>query len=116
MDSIDNRKIGFAIKQLRKNLGMSQMQLAGKMGISYQQVQKYEKGINELGMSRLRQVAKALGVPASIFFDEVIAIDMQKNGLTREEEKILALFKKISNRKARDYFVGLLKIIAKLAK
>ena len=64
------KSIGGLIRHMRKSSGLSQMQLAEKIGISYQQVQKYEKGTNRLSVSRLKQVAGALGVPVSLFLDE----------------------------------------------
>ena len=48
------KAIGALVKQVRKSSGLSQMQLAEKVGISYQQVQKYEKGVNKLTLSRLK--------------------------------------------------------------
>lgn len=61
---------GNLIRQIRKSLGMTQMELAEKIGVSYQQVQKYEKGVSELTLKRLRQVASALDVPMSTFIGE----------------------------------------------
>jgi transcriptional regulator with XRE-family HTH domain len=50
-------------------LGLSQTELADTADISFQQVQKYEKGTNRVGASRLQQFSEALGVPPSYFFD-----------------------------------------------
>lgn len=54
----------------RQVLGMSQQSLARLMGVSYQQVQKYERGTNRLGSSRLHRLAEVLDVPVAWFFDE----------------------------------------------
>jgi len=69
--SPDEQDAGFGkkIRLRRVELGMSQEALGDKLGISFQQVQKYEKGTNRVGASRLQQVAKALSVPVAYFFD-----------------------------------------------
>src|SRR6202140_1213411 len=61
--------IGQKIRARRNLLGLSQTDLAEAAGITFQQVQKYEKGINRVGASRLQQFSEALGVPPSYFFD-----------------------------------------------
>ena len=53
----------------RIELGMSQEKLADAIGLTFQQVQKYEKGVNRMGSSRLHQIAGILGVPVSYFFE-----------------------------------------------
>lgn len=63
--------VGSRVRLQRMSLGMSQTQLAGALGLSCQQVQKYEKGVNRIGASRLEQIARILGVPASLFFDGI---------------------------------------------
>jgi transcriptional regulator with XRE-family HTH domain len=50
-------------------LGLSQTELADAAGITFQQIQKYEKGVNRVGASRLQQLSDALGVPPSYFFE-----------------------------------------------
>jgi len=58
--------------RLRRNLmGMSQEQLGKACGLTFQQIQKYERGANRMGSSRLYQFAKLLDVPVSYFFDDV---------------------------------------------
>ncbi len=64
-------EIGKRIRMRRLLLGMNQKTLAGALGVSNQQVHKYEHGINGVGASRLGAIADALGVPISYFFDEV---------------------------------------------
>jgi transcriptional regulator with XRE-family HTH domain len=51
-------------------LGMSQERLGEGMGLTFQQVQKYEKGVNRVGASRLFQISKILDVPVQFFFEE----------------------------------------------
>lgn len=61
--------IGSRIKFRRVMLGMTQEQLGDALGTSFQQVQKYEKGINRIGASRLHTLAKCLDVPITFFFE-----------------------------------------------
>ena len=63
--------VGDRIRVRRTLLGMSQEKLGEVLGLSFQQVQKYEKGANRVSASRLIQFAKILNVPASYFFDNV---------------------------------------------
>ena len=53
----------------RKMLGLSQEKLGDKLGITFQQIQKYEKGTNRISASRLQQVARALSVPVEYFYE-----------------------------------------------
>jgi transcriptional regulator with XRE-family HTH domain len=61
--------IGQKVRARRILLGLSQTELADAANISFQQVQKYEKGTNRVGASRLQQFSEALGVPPSYFFE-----------------------------------------------
>jgi transcriptional regulator with XRE-family HTH domain len=61
--------IGQKIRTRRNLLGLSQTELADAAGISFQQIQKYEKGSNRVGAGRLQQFSDALGVPPSYFFE-----------------------------------------------
>jgi len=62
--------VGSRIRVRRMMIGLSQEKLAGGLGITFQQVQKYEKGTNRVGASRLQQIAGLLNVPISYFFAE----------------------------------------------
>ena len=55
----------------RMLIGMSQEKLGDALGLTFQQVQKYEKGTNRIGASRLSQIAQTLGVAPSFFFDDL---------------------------------------------
>jgi transcriptional regulator with XRE-family HTH domain len=66
--------IGQKIRARRILLGLSQTELADAAGISFQQIQKYEKGTNRVGAGRLQQFSDALGVPPSYFFEGVPAV------------------------------------------
>jgi transcriptional regulator with XRE-family HTH domain len=62
--------VGSRVRLRRMLLGMSQERLGEAMGLTFQQVQKYEKGVNRIGASRLFQISKILDVPIQFFFEE----------------------------------------------
>ena len=62
--------VGGRIRLRRTMMGMSQEKLGEQLGITFQQVQKYEKGTNRVGASRLQNIAAILGVPVSFFFED----------------------------------------------
>src|SRR4051812_33024278 len=63
--------VGSRMRQRRTLLGMSQEKLGTAVGLTFQKVQKYERGSNRMGSSRLFEFAKVLDVPVSYFFDEM---------------------------------------------
>jgi len=63
--------VGSRMRQRRTLLGMSQEKLGTAVGLTFQQIQKYERGSNRIGSSRLFEFAKVLDVPVSYFFDEM---------------------------------------------
>lgn len=67
--------VGGRVRFRRMLLGMSQEKLGEKLGLTFQQVQKYEKGINRIGASRLFDLAQVLGVPVQFFYEEAPASD-----------------------------------------
>lgn len=62
--------VGALVRKRRTELGLSQEKLADAIGLTFQQVQKYEKGTNRISSSRLMQIASALDVPPTYFFDK----------------------------------------------
>lgn len=67
-DPID-RHVGSRVRMRRVMLGMSQEKLGEALGLTFQQVQKYEKGTNRIGASRLQQISRTLDVPPAFFFE-----------------------------------------------
>lgn len=63
--------IGIKIHELRISMGLSRQQLAGMIGVTHQQLQKYEKGTNRISAGRLAAISKALKKPVSFFFDDM---------------------------------------------
>lgn len=64
-----DRHVGARVRMRRLLVSMSQERLGEALGITFQQIQKYEKGANRIGASRLQQISKILGVPVEFFFD-----------------------------------------------
>ncbi|WP_026619594.1 transcriptional regulator with XRE-family HTH domain [Ensifer sp. WSM1721] len=62
--------VGSRIRLRRTMLGMSQEKLGESLGITFQQIQKYEKGTNRVGASRLQNISQILNVPVSFFFED----------------------------------------------
>ena len=79
----------------RVEIGVSQSELGEKLGVSFQQVQKYEKGVNRVGASRLQQIAEALGVDVTFFYGG--------NSKEREVESLLFLDSSFTLRLLRAY-------------
>jgi transcriptional regulator with XRE-family HTH domain len=61
--------VGSRLRKRRRMLGMSQATMGERLGLTFQQVQKYEKGMNRIGASRLQQAADILGVTVPYFFE-----------------------------------------------
>jgi transcriptional regulator with XRE-family HTH domain len=64
-----DKHVGARVRMRRMMLGMSQEKLGDALSLTFQQVQKYEKGTNRIGASRLQQIAHILQVPVSFFFE-----------------------------------------------
>ncbi|MEW6437245.1 MAG: helix-turn-helix transcriptional regulator [Pseudomonadota bacterium] len=64
-----DRHVGSRVRMRRILLGMSQEKLGEALGLTFQQIQKYEKGTNRIGASRLQQISRTLNVPPAFFFD-----------------------------------------------
>jgi transcriptional regulator with XRE-family HTH domain len=95
-------ELGRRLRLRRVEQKMSQDGLAKKLGVTFQQVQKYEKGVNRIGASRLQLIATALDVPVTFFFDDA---DVGKRAIEskREVESLLFLDSSFSLRLLRAY-------------
>jgi transcriptional regulator with XRE-family HTH domain len=60
--------VGRRIRARRLERGMSQSELGSRLGVTFQQIQKYEKGVNRVGAGRLYQISEVLSIPVSFFF------------------------------------------------
>lgn len=75
--------VGKKVREARVAKGLSQGQLGGVLGVSFQQVQKYEKGTNRIGSSRLWGMSQALDVPIAYFFEGL-------NGPVKDDQRVLS--------------------------
>lgn len=79
--------VGKRVRHRRWMVGMTQQQLADKVGIKFQQIQKYETGMNRVSASRLWDISEALSVPISFFFE---GLDSRSPVIADHEGDILA--------------------------
>ncbi|MCP4393101.1 MAG: helix-turn-helix domain-containing protein [Alphaproteobacteria bacterium] len=68
--------VGERVRLRRTLLGLSQEKLGQAIGLTFQQIQKYERGLNRIGASRLWSISKVLDVPVNFFFEEIKAEDV----------------------------------------
>ena len=71
--------VGGRVRLRRTLMGLSQEKLGGAVGLTFQQIQKYERGANRIGASRMFDLSKVLDVPVSFFFDD-ISEEVKKRG------------------------------------
>ena len=91
--------VGKRLKQRRLLLAMSQEKLADAIGITFQQIQKYENGSNRVGASRLFQIGQVLEAPVSYFFDEYSATSKRDVMLAQVAEETPHLKSDLMSRK-----------------
>lgn len=96
-----DRYIGQKIKEYRLARGYTQTELAEMIGITFQQVQKYERGSNRVSVSRLVSIAGLLNVPIDFFFEEKVDEESHK-------EAWLSALDQIKDQQTLHYLTGLL--------
>lgn len=106
--------------------GLTQKQLAEMLGVSFQQLQKYEKGVSRIGPARLQMVASALDVPISFFFEGAEGVTMLPEGETpaaafvhrmvamSDGQQLARAFISISDSKLRRQITDLVESMARL--
>ena len=117
--------VGSRVRLRRMLLGMSQERLGDSLGLTFQQVQKYEKGVNRISASRLFQIVKILDVPVQFFFEEAPQIGPAVKGMgepesetfiqeflySREGLELNRAFVKISDPKVRKSIVDIVRAL-----
>jgi transcriptional regulator with XRE-family HTH domain len=103
-------RMGALIRRLRIGAKMSQAALSEKIGVSYQQIQKYEYGSTSITVTRLRQIASALDVPIEAFFGEEGSAHFDP-----EEARAIATFRKIRADKFRRAAIDMMGMIERLS-
>src|SRR5215467_13733215 len=76
-----DKHVGARVRMRRMMLGMSQEKLGDALGLTFQQVQKYEKGTNRIGASRLQQISLILQVPVAFFFEGAPTVHPHSDGV-----------------------------------
>jgi transcriptional regulator with XRE-family HTH domain len=117
--------VGGRVRMRRIEIDMSQQTLGRHLGLTFQQIQKYEKGVNRIGASRLQAIGKVLEVPVAYLFEgapdgyESTPASQTSNTLlqllgTREGQTLIDAFARITDVEIRRYFTGLLDRVATL--
>jgi transcriptional regulator with XRE-family HTH domain len=111
-------QVGAAIRAHRLLAGMSQGHLASRIGVTFQQVQKYEKGTNRVGAGRLPQIAEILGVPVGALFKDHAGIVSVPVKLVTDTAavKMLTAYAEITDKSIRRNLSELVDRIARSAK
>ena len=122
-----DKHVGSRVRMRRMMLNMSQEKLGDALGLTFQQVQKYEKGTNRIGASRLQQISHILQVPVSFFFEGAPHVGTERHSgmseapspayvsdflATSDGLALVKAFTKIKNSKMRRRIVDLVEQIA----
>jgi transcriptional regulator with XRE-family HTH domain len=121
-----DKYVGSRVRMRRNMLGMSQEKLGEALGLTFQQVQKYEKGINRVGASRIQQISEILQVPVSFLFEGCPSGTISRGGFgedaspayvadflaTSEGQALTRAFTRISDGRLRRSLVDLVEQIA----
>ncbi len=122
--NVIDKKVGQRVRARRLELGISQEGLAEMLGVTFQQVQKYEKGTNRIAVSRLYAISLALEIHAGRFFDNLSAKGAVAEGRqeyiddalsTPEGTELMALFATIKTAKIRRRALDLIRAIVEEA-
>ncbi|GIX18131.1 MAG: hypothetical protein KatS3mg119_2317 [Rhodothalassiaceae bacterium] len=120
--------VGSRVRLRRTLLGMSQEKLGDALGLTFQQIQKYERGANRIGASRLYKIAKILNVPVSYFYEELPdEVEASNRGLSdiapepfevdqlnkRETLELVRAYYRVKDARVRKRIFELIKAIAK---
>jgi transcriptional regulator with XRE-family HTH domain len=120
-----DRHVGLRIRMRRKELGVSQERLAESLGLTFQQVQKYERAANRVSASKLWEIARALNTSVAYFYDGLAGsgdmetapsshLSAQAFLLTPEGMELTALFPKLPRARVRRKVMELIRVLAEL--
>jgi transcriptional regulator with XRE-family HTH domain len=119
--SVDARdaEIGRLVRAQRRQVRLSQTDLAERIGVSFQQVQKYENGTNRISISRLTRIAEALAVPPTFFFARETKADVASGNKSRAflaadgALRLIKAYDRFPGEEVRTAFVEFVESIAK---
>ncbi len=118
--------VGKKIRELRTLQGLTQMQLAERINLSYQQLQKYESGRSQITLKRLSQIAEALEVPISVILKGVVDTKVSESSgryntgdliilkVSRDEAALIKLYRRIRNKKIKEGLLRQLRGVVEL--
>lgn len=114
--------VGARVRMRRFLVGMSQGKLADQLGVTFQQVQKYEKGMSRISASRLQTIANVFDVPVSFFFENIVDAPLSESEnlsdavdvslLTQDGMALNKAFARIKSAKVRKSVIELVKLLA----
>jgi transcriptional regulator with XRE-family HTH domain len=108
--------MGHRIRLRRVEQHMSQSELGKALGVSFQQVQKYEKGVNRVGAGRLQHIASILQVPVTFFYEGTNGKELEVDSLLFLDSKfslrLLRAYSKVTDQKVQRQFVSLIESVA----
>ncbi len=108
------KNVGMQLKMLRMSRKISQKELASKMGITYQQVQKYEAGLNRISSSRVWQICRIFNVTPNFLFNSVLDVSAHEQPLqpsipsnvaAAHDVKLMLAFKKIDDNQKKNLVI-----------
>ena len=112
-------EIGKRLKSIRYGLGISQTKLAELMGLSFQQVQKYERGTNRISASRLYELSQILGVPLKYFLENseenMEDIGLEKKMHSKNVSKLVSIFSDIEDEDLQQQVIDFAKKMSKIS-
>lgn len=104
-------EIGRAIRNRRRELGLTQEDLAEQIEVTSRQIFRYEHGVNKLHVKQLQAIAHALDTPISHFFREKITAEeeLPETSLDEAEQRLIEQFRRIENGAGKELVINLLK-------
>lgn len=118
-DIIRSSEIGVTIRKRRKELGLSQEKLAEMVGVSYQQIQRYESGYSLLNVENVQRIAKPLNMVVTDFFTKPQPASIAEVSVTfesymnTEEKNLIRQFKKLSSQSDKDLTLAVIRRMTK---
>ncbi len=110
MAFLEVKEIGMRLRQFRMNAGLTQEQLAVKINVTFQQIQKYESGETRLSTDKLQRVAEALNMSVCSFFDNKEDVELI---LSETEKQLVDLYRNIKDFNGRDALITVLQALKK---
>jgi transcriptional regulator with XRE-family HTH domain len=114
---LSSKSIGERVKFRRQDIGMTQERLAEVLGVSFQQVQRYECGKNRISVERIQQIAAALSVPVIFFFETcaalVVPVEPIHSAPSDEEKTLLKYFGKVSGKSGQQFVISAARLAAR---